>query len=346
MIDDIRRDLTLQHYDEVRERLTGVLSGDARVLAVGAFGAVTHPGISDLDVLVVARNGEAAGLWRYLKQWIAGDAVASYLFTHPPLVVSAAMIPALGHVHALAGLHWQYRHEQCPLPPPLSGAGMEYLDLIYASFLLPGAAKLLGDGSVRLRFALLSLNGLHLFCEKLSGMLGASARQRRRSGSIRRLVLKLPPADPRLGRLLGAEYRRAVRQLCDLMNQVGETAGAPRLGGLPRCLPRRDTALIVPAATTAFQRHLGYVRLQVHAGVFRRLLAPWYAATVADAAAIEYQRAHQMLLALGQQEQIPPQFVTPFGYPCGQTGLESALQIATWKAILAGKQLVSIMLRR
>jgi hypothetical protein len=341
IIDDVRRDFALQHYNDVVERLGQELRGQRSVLALGMFGAVTHPGISDLDVIVVTSDACAAAVLHGLRRWIAQDAVAHHLFRHAPLVLSKPMVPALLYVCTLSGLRWLYRHEECPLPEPPTSTITDYLDLVYVSFLLPGAAKLVGDRTVRLRPALLVLKHLQRYCESLGRIVGLRVVHHHASEDIRRLVLDTPPGDAEIGGILSDEYGRTVRQLCRLLDQVGEryppTGGST--AGLPRWLPRRDTAMILPAQTTAFERHLGYVVLRVHGSVFSRLVGPWYWAPAPDSAAAQYRRAYENIARLARQERIRQEFITPFGYPFGDTGWRALAQTAAWKAILMGKQL-------
>lgn len=84
---DFPRQLPREAYDDALSECIAVLQRDPAVLAVYGFGAVSAPGISDLDVLAVIEDGQTA-----TANPLASLSRASrYLFTHAPFAISRGL---------------------------------------------------------------------------------------------------------------------------------------------------------------------------------------------------------------------------------------------------------------
>ncbi len=109
--------LTPTEYGRVLDQFVGYVSGLPGVRAVFRFGGLSHPGVSDLDVLVVVSDDADAWTLGGIPAAAQGGALARYLFVHPPVVVPEAEVSRVRWVHTLYGLE-QLWGESLELPPP------------------------------------------------------------------------------------------------------------------------------------------------------------------------------------------------------------------------------------
>jgi hypothetical protein len=109
--------LTLTDYHRVLGRFVGYVSRLPHVRAVFRFGGLRHPGISDLDVLVVVSDDADAWTLEGVLAATRGGALALYLFAHPPVVVPESAVDRVRWVHTLYGLE-QLWGAPTEIPPP------------------------------------------------------------------------------------------------------------------------------------------------------------------------------------------------------------------------------------
>jgi hypothetical protein len=104
--DDLRR-LEAADYEACSDYVVDRLAGAGLADAVLQFGSVGHPGISDLDLLVVCRRDAPADRAAILE--IASSAPhADYLFFHAPICALPDDLPYLRLFHSVEDLRPLY----------------------------------------------------------------------------------------------------------------------------------------------------------------------------------------------------------------------------------------------
>jgi len=154
---DVQR-LTPSHYQEVLASFVSCVSRLPGVRAVFCFGGRSHPGISDLDTLVVV--AEQADAWAL--QEIAGATragpLARYLFAHPPVVVPEGEVPRVRWVHTLYGLEQLWGDPlEVPWPPLEVRPWLVLAEYVDFTFSVRSVLRSLEGESVGLRSLLLLL---------------------------------------------------------------------------------------------------------------------------------------------------------------------------------------------
>lgn len=117
----IRRDvpaLSAADYERTLARFVEYVSDLPGVQAVYRFGSLSHPGISDLDVLVVMADDVSSWTLQGILAATRIDPITRFLFAHPPVVVPESALAEVRWVHPLSGLEplWG-RVLDVPSPP-------------------------------------------------------------------------------------------------------------------------------------------------------------------------------------------------------------------------------------
>src|SRR5256885_899844 len=95
---ELRRDLLpldRSSYDAAIGEYTSRLAAQASVRAVYRFGSIAAPGISDIDLLVVLADDARPHTIRDLFAYRSVTASASYLYSHPPVIIPERLVPNL-----------------------------------------------------------------------------------------------------------------------------------------------------------------------------------------------------------------------------------------------------------
>ena len=208
-------------------RLPSVAIGDVHVVQ---FGAVRHPGISDLDVLVAGPGSRLADVQRDVQALIESDADFRYILWHPPLYVPDEIKVCAVALHTLRGAEGFATSDG--VVPYIKGrashgalASREVVPWGWFLFLLPIAEQLLARQHASLRMMLLVQKNL---VETANMVLGTSdwsaveevreAAQRGKTADVpERLSLALAVARDAWNAHVGAALslrptRRAVRE--------------------------------------------------------------------------------------------------------------------------------------
>ncbi|MDR5708487.1 MAG: hypothetical protein QN172_02730 [Armatimonadota bacterium] len=150
--------LTSAEYSRVLDRFVGYVSRLPGVRAVFRFGGLSHPGISDLDVLVVVADHADAWTLQGIQGATQGGALASYLFAHPPVVVPEGEVPRVRWVHTLYGLEQLWGDPlEIPPPPPEVGPWLAIAEYVDFTFSVRSVLRSLEGENVGLRSLLLLL---------------------------------------------------------------------------------------------------------------------------------------------------------------------------------------------
>jgi hypothetical protein len=91
-------------YDRALSEYVGRVSRTPGLLAVFQFGEASHPGISDLDMLIVVEDDISGSSLRGLVAATRADSVSAYLFPHEPMVIPRSIAAHAGYIHTLFNL--------------------------------------------------------------------------------------------------------------------------------------------------------------------------------------------------------------------------------------------------
>ena len=318
IVDDIRRDLGSDDYRDLLEEFSKKIQQHPQVLAMGVFGEIASPGISDLDVVLIAARGACRKTVERCRMWIRQRALASYLFRHSPLVVSEEMLRHLTCLHTLSDLKWLWKRRDV-ITEKVQPTTLEYLHVLYASDWLRRAAASYPLKRGSLRRLLMVLKGLDVSCENLARLNGTGLG-RRRSRPIRDRALRSSPGAPEMLEEVSREFENTFLLLgremddfgSDLAGSSGDRRGRPGEGG--GWFLHDHHLIIAGGEHTVFGKRFGMPVLWVQRHAFSRLLEPW-SPTPAPASLMEYREACRTMAGLIRAERISWPFTTPFGYP-------------------------------
>ncbi len=92
-----------EEYAATLKKYAGSLEGEEGVKAVYQAGSVRHPGISDLDVLVVLGNEPKRFTWKR-HSFTRMDSLSQYIMMHEPFVVSESLATQTASIYPLSSL--------------------------------------------------------------------------------------------------------------------------------------------------------------------------------------------------------------------------------------------------
>lgn len=195
MVEDDLRSLRRDAYDRALsqiERLPAVTSGQ---VTVAQFGAVRHPGISDLDLLISGPGQQLVRAQREIEQLVLEDEEVRYVLWHPPLYVPLEIADCANALHSLRGMEVSAGRME---PSVSTGGGTSVLAArsvvpwAWFLFLLPIADRLLRRQRPSLRMILLVQKNL---IETVNVLFGTDDWSR--VDHLRSRVLRGEYVDPR-----------------------------------------------------------------------------------------------------------------------------------------------------
>ena len=146
-------------YIDIVEEFAECFGKNSQVKAIGQFGCVNYPGISDLDLLVITQNDSAESIVNIFNEWVKKKPERQYVFFHPPLIITENMLSYLTYLHTIHGLYWISGSHDYVVDSTFLDS--KFLDIIWVSFLVPIAVKLLYHERVNnLRKLLLVANNM------------------------------------------------------------------------------------------------------------------------------------------------------------------------------------------
>ncbi|MDR7415121.1 MAG: hypothetical protein QN193_07160 [Armatimonadota bacterium] len=234
--------LTLAEYGRVLDRFVGYVSRLPHVRAVFRFGSLRHPGISDLDVLVVVSDGADAWTLQGILAATRGGALAQYLFAHPPVVVPEGVVDRVRWVHTLDGLGQLWGDPlEVPPPPPEVGPWLALAEYVDFSFCVRSVLRSWEGENVGLRGLILLLTSCVRSLRLASGLLGRPVHEEGEE-AVQRLRDRVceGAADFQGAREAAATVVRGLREadraLAEHLAQSGVVAPEP----VRECVPWAD----------------------------------------------------------------------------------------------------------
>ncbi len=208
--------LSREEYASVLRRYVAEVSQAPDVMAVFQFGEVTEPGLSDLDLLVVVRDGVSVATLRRVVAASRVDRVSRYLFAHPPVIVPQIITGDITRVHTLYHLR-QVWGDPVEIPRPLqTGAGLSLAEYVDFTFAVRTVLRSLSRVDVGLRELLLLLKSCLHSLRLVSSIIGRpfAVGIDERLTRLRQHSLAGPDSDGTLGEASAAarDYVEALRE--------------------------------------------------------------------------------------------------------------------------------------
>lgn len=175
IVDDLNREIIYSDYEKIRDKFVKICEecGVSKENIV-FFGTIGHPGISDLDAVVVSSPDLLKKIDVAFNYARSQSAVFSYIFCHPPVYVINKTINYLKYLHTLESLTPLVENsifsDEVPIP---SGSDKKVLNIVWFFFLtnvyLEIYKRALKGNTVSLRLILLVYNNVmhsYLFFNK------------------------------------------------------------------------------------------------------------------------------------------------------------------------------------
>ncbi len=266
------RPLQAEDYEQTLARFAERVRNLRGVRAVFQFGSVSHPGVSDLDVLVVVADDVDEWTLRGVLAATEGSPLARYLFTHPPLVVPESQASRVRWVHTLYGLRQVWGEPlEVPPPPEASRYWLELAEYVDFTFSVRSVLRSLEEADVGLRGVLHLLNSCAHSLRLASRLLGRPVHLHGDSvlAGLRQAANGRPvdvTAEARkASEAVVQELRHADRQLAEHLTATGVVSPEPVCDCLPWAdgryyvfeFPYRDGARPYRTTGSAWWRRLG-----------------------------------------------------------------------------------------
>lgn len=142
IVDDVKWDIGADAYAAASKRFVTLCDtcGVARE-RVGFFGAVSFPGVSDLDALVVGDASTLANVAALHQEEARKSDVYGYLFWHEPLWVLEEAVGHAHRLHTMDGLSCADGVADAPLSGVLTDGERRVLNVAWLVFLLGALAE-------------------------------------------------------------------------------------------------------------------------------------------------------------------------------------------------------------
>lgn len=175
IVDDLNREIIYSDYNKARNKFVKICEKcGVSQKNIAFFGGVGHPGISDLDALVVSSPDLLKKIDIAFNYERSQSAVFSYIFWHPPVYVINKTISYLKGLHTLENLTPLVKNSIFESNISISsGSDKKILNIVWFCFLanvyLDIYKRVLKGNSVNLRLLLLVYNNImhsYLFFNK------------------------------------------------------------------------------------------------------------------------------------------------------------------------------------
>jgi len=150
--------LALQDYDRATEELLGLAKKTPGIAGVYRAGSVSVPGISDLDIVFVARD-DARFSWTSLSTGLSEETLCGPVL-HSPFIVPESVLPDLGFITDTRGMEHLWGIDLGFTKPSCPEVTNLLVSCGFATERLVSFTKALFCGRGKVRSALCQVNGL------------------------------------------------------------------------------------------------------------------------------------------------------------------------------------------
>ena len=193
--DDLNRSLLHADYELALERFIEIAHAcDIPSSQISQFGSVSAPGISDLDLLVVAKEQQLQQLYTKFKEAQNQDPAFAYIFYHDPILVPFHLVDEIFNLHTLEGLHPIEKGGSTPEAP--KETDHTALHLSWLTFNVHGLHTLLNPKSIPLRLLLLIHKNITQSLVTFENKNGGDKISLTHLNTIRQDILKQTPDSP------------------------------------------------------------------------------------------------------------------------------------------------------
>ena len=98
------KDLTIDDYQQAIDLTLEILTSQPGIFFVGQFGSVNTPGVSDIDLLVIARDENFKSVCEECARIRQEIPNGTYLFVHPISVIPYSLTAASRVLHSFKNL--------------------------------------------------------------------------------------------------------------------------------------------------------------------------------------------------------------------------------------------------
>jgi len=182
-------------YDRAIALFVEAMAVHPGVRFLGQFGTVSTPGVSDLDLLVVAADEHYRAVCDQAFRVVQNVPNGPYLFWHPPAVIPLSLLPVTPAFHSLG--HLRPLHGHVPLPAECTAPLSAIRTVLWSSYFWSSVLSL-SRGRPGLRQLLLLLGNIAQSIGWDYHALGQAAereRALRRARESRQAVLAAPPSQ-------------------------------------------------------------------------------------------------------------------------------------------------------
>lgn len=324
LVDDVNRALDRAHYDLGYEIWRACMASFDWYLDSGRFGSATDPGISDLDCVLIVKDGTLAEAISAHRAWVASQNDESrFLFFHDPVFVPQAGSAVAGRLHTVVGLQWDRGHgywdEDVPAESKL------YTNLVWTLFMMPLCSRIVRKSGVQsLRGALSYLKNLHYSEAYWTAIVGGNLTARDPlsiSRDLRRAVVRREIGLADLTRVIRDEFEASLVRLSSLLDLFGEnltsTPGQRNFRGAHKKVVTKSFGEISAGPRTIIDSRADHTML--HNAIFDLTFDQGSVPSRYSRAAEEYWAASARMKAVLVAENIPPEsfFPKPFNYQPG-----------------------------
>lgn len=164
---------------------------DHGALAIGQFGVVKWPSISDMDVFICFPDQIYHDGITVIDKIISSNETLSYLFAHSPLYIASSMLPWMKYLHTLYDLKITRSVEGFTLDKSLERGYIEFYNIIWTLFL----CRVIFNKSQRFKFddsrsLLLLIKNIHTSTDNLKSAKGKHSNVQLKSDQIREKMIK------------------------------------------------------------------------------------------------------------------------------------------------------------
>jgi len=153
--------LTYEDYQNVYIDIENFAKKSPNFVAIGKFGEVKNPSISDLDIFLCYKDKNFNKSREEVIAYIKNKKIANYLCSHDPLIIPQGAIKYLNKLHTLYGLNITFTNTPI-IPKKNLNQYNKFLETIWATFLLPILLSVTTyKESFDDRFKLLLLKNIH-----------------------------------------------------------------------------------------------------------------------------------------------------------------------------------------
>lgn len=272
-------------------------------IAVGRFGGIKHPSVSDLDVFICFPDEKYVEGIKLIEGLISNNEILNYVFTHPPLYVSVSMLPWVKYLHTLYDLKITKSIDDFTLDVQLKKEYKDFYNSIWTLYILKViyTEKKNNIKYFDSRFLLLLIKNIHTSIKNLSDLTGKHLDVLKKSDLLREQFLKKGIA---VRNQIEETYKEAVKLLFDTLKVLNMAAQPKKKSFVV------DRSLLFCYSDGYRIEKRGHKTIYYLGGYSFNIAYQLY--TGSENAAQMYLKALRHITSIVQSDGMKPPFIKPF----------------------------------